>query len=255
MELTGNRPQNISTPHLARLAEFEAALQHYHISDSAQKTLHSTRFAAMLGPTSSGRNTIIERLVATGNYHFIISDTTRPPRTNNGVMEESGVQYWFRDENDMLADIQAGKFLEAEVIHRQQVSGISIRELEKAQANHRIAITDIDIGGIQNVVHAKPDTDIILILPPSFDEWRRRIEGRGHMGHDEWRRRAETALRIFKAPSEQDYFKVVVNEDLERAVALVDGIARTGTVDASQQEKGLRVANELYEATRAALTE
>lgn len=253
MEATGNSPQNISAPHLARLAEFETALRHYRIGDSAQMTLHGTRFAAMLGPTSSGRNTIIERLVASGNYHFIISDTTRPPRSNNGVMEQSGVQYWFRDEDDMLADIQAGKFLEAEVIHRQQVSGISIRELEKAQANHRIAITDIDIGGVQNVVHAKPDADIILILPPSFEEWRQRIEGRGHMGHEEWRRRAETALRIFKAPSEHDYFKVVVNEDLAHAVALVDGIARTGVVDAVEQAKGLRVANELYIATKAAL--
>lgn len=254
MELKGRLIQNISTtPRLTRLSAFLDALKDYHISAAAQQTLHGTRFAAMLGPTSSGRNTIIERLVASGNYHFIISDTTRPPRVNNGILEENGVQYWFRNEDDMLQDIQEGKFLEAEVIHQQQVSGISIRELEKAQSNHRIAITDIDIGGVHNVVTAKPDTAIILILPPSFEEWRRRIEERGHMSDEEWRRRAQTALRIFKAPSEHDFFKVVVNDSLDHAVQLVDAIARTGTVDPIEQAKGVEVAAALYAATQAAL--
>jgi guanylate kinase len=256
MELSGSPAQHVpATPHLTRLAAFDEALKNYHIGESAGRTLHETRFAVMLGPTSSGRNTIIERLVATGNYHFIISDTTRPPRVNNGVLEQDGVQYWFRAEDDMLADIQAGKFLEAEVIHRQQVSGISIRELEKAQANHRIAITDIDIGGVHNVVTAKPDAAVILILPPSFDEWRHRIEGRGHMSNDEWRRRATTALRIFKAPSQHDYFKVVVNDNLDHSVAVVDAIARTDSVDPAEQARGLRVAAELYQATKAALAQ
>lgn len=254
MEPTDNTTPSTSVPHLERLADFEAALAHYHISDAAQRTLHETRFAAMLGPTSSGRNTIIERLVGTARYHFIISDTTRPPRFNNGVLEQNGVEYWFRSEQDMLADLQTGKFLEAEVIHRQQVSGISIRELEKAQANHEIAITDIDIGGVENVITVKPDTAIILILPPSFQEWQARIKKRGPMGAEEWRRRTETALRIFKAPSEHDYYKVVVNDDLDHAVQVVDAIASTGVVDPAEQAKGLHVAEELYTATKAQLS-
>jgi len=255
MEQTESVAPQSTTPHLHRLADFEAALQDYHLSPDAQQTLDSIRLTILVGPSSSGRNTIINRLVATGRYHFVISDTTRPPRVNNGVLETEGVEYWFRTEDDMLADIQAGKFLEAEVIHQQQVSGVSIRELEKSRNEHRVAITDLDIGGISNVIRLKPDTAAILILPPSFDEWQRRLKQRGRMSDAEWRRRIETALRIFSAPHRhgEDVFKVVVNDDLEAAVQCVDTIATTGTFDPELQQKGLRLANELYTATKSLL--
>ncbi len=247
MELTENAAPAAAVPSLRRLSDFEAALAHYNISSEAQAILEQTPFAVLLGPTSSGRNTIIDKLVATGGYHFIISDTTRPPRVNNGVLEQNGVEYWFRPEDDMLADIKDGKFLEAEVIHRQQVSGISIRELAKAHNEHKIAITDIDIGGIENVVRLKPNVSVVMILPPSFEEWHRRLHNRGKMGNDEYRRRAETALRIFSAPLQYDYYSVVINDDLEQAVREVDGIARNGTHDPAAQARGVALARQLYD--------
>jgi guanylate kinase len=242
--------QKTATPHLSRLPEFQAALANYHLNDDAQQTLDNTSFAILIGPSSSGRNTIIKRLLGTGRYHFIISDTTRPPRYNNGVLEKDGVEYWFRQEDDMLADVQAGKFLEAEIIHEQQVSGVSIRELEKAHDEHKIAITDVDIGGVHNIVKLKPDTSVILILPPSFEEWQQRLHARGNMSNIEHRRRLDTALRIFTAVQEHDYFKVVINQNLDEAAKQVDAIASTGTVDPQLQARGLALVKELLEATR-----
>jgi guanylate kinase len=252
MELTEDTPPT-TAPHLHMLQEFETVLRDYHMSPAAQRTLDETKFAILIGPSSSGRNTIIKKLLATGQYHFIISDTTRPPRVNDGVLEQDGVEYWFRKEADLLADLKEGKFLEAEVIHKQQVSGVSIRELQKAHDEHRIAITDVDIGGVSNVLKLKPDAAVILILPPSFPEWQRRLKHRGHMTDIEWQRRVETSLRIFSAPAEQDYFKIVINEDLDKAVAEVDAIAHTGQVDPAKQAKGLEIAKELLAATKALL--
>jgi len=83
--------------------------------------LQQTKFVPLVAITSSGRNTLIRELLKTGEYHFIVSDTTRKPRTNDGVMEQSGVEYWFRDEDEVLQDVKDGKFLEAAVIHSQQV--------------------------------------------------------------------------------------------------------------------------------------
>jgi guanylate kinase len=240
-------------PHLRLLSEFESAVQHYRLSPEAQQTLDATTFAVLVGPSSSGRNTIINRLVDSGEYHFIVSDTTRPPRVNDGVLEQDGVEYWFRTEEEMLADLKAGKFLEAEIIHRQQVSGVSIRELERAHAEHKIAITDVDIGGVNNVLRLKPDAVIILILPPSFDEWRRRITNRGHMTEEEWRRRLETAARIFSAPLHEGPFKIVVNHDVDDSAKQVNAIARTGVVDAAMQAEGVRVAAELLAAAQKLL--
>ena len=51
------------------------------------------------------------------------SATTREPRENNGILEQNGREYFFRDETEMLADIKAGNFLEAEVIaYRKDVT-------------------------------------------------------------------------------------------------------------------------------------
>lgn len=244
MELTESGDLETKTPHLTHLKEFDTVLKHYHVSASAQRILDDTAFALLVGPSSSGRNTIINKLLQTGKYHFIVSDTTRPPRVNNGVREQNGIQYWFRSESELLDDLQQGKFLEAEVIHGQQVSGISIRELEKAHHNHKIAITDIDIGGVFNVVQAKPDTAVILILPPNFDEWKRRLQERSTMHDDEYRRRMQTALRIFRAPAEHDYFKFVINDNLDDAVRQVDAIAH-GNVNAATQTKGMALVQEL----------
>lgn len=156
---------------LRLFSQFEAALRDYHYSDRAKEILAQTKLVLLVGATASGRNTTIRELLKTDRYHFIISDTTRAPRKNNGVMEQNGVEYFFRSEEQMLEEIQNGEFLEAEIIHGRQVSGISIRELEKANQEHRIAINDVDIGGIQNVMALKPDTIPILMLPPSFDIW------------------------------------------------------------------------------------
>lgn len=247
MEPTDTGQTNATaTPHLDHLGEFESVLKHYRISAPAQRILNDTTFALLVGPSSSGRNTIINKLLETGNYHFIVSDTTRPPRSNDGVLEQNGVQYWFRKEIELLDDLKQGKFLEAEIIHGQQVSGISIRELEKAYDNHKIAITDIDIGGVFNVVQAKPDAAIIFILPPNFDEWKRRLRERSAMHEDEYRRRMQTALRIFQAPLQHDYFKFVINDNLEDAVQQVNAIAH-GDIDQAQQARGMALVKELLQ--------
>src|SRR5580765_4863377 len=129
---------------LKHYAEFKEVLETYHISDSAKNTLDDLTLVLLLGPTSGGRNTIMKHQLQTGNYTYIVSDTTRAPRINDGVLETSGNEYWFRTEEEVLADLKAGQFLEAELIHDQQVSGISMRELEKARAQNKIAITDVD---------------------------------------------------------------------------------------------------------------
>jgi guanylate kinase len=209
---------------LEHYSEFKEILDKYIISEPAQQVLQDLKLALLIAPTSGGRNTIIRHLVDTGGYYYIISDTTRPPRVNDGVLEQNGKEYWFRTEEDILADLRAGEFLEAEIIHRQQVSGINIRELKKAQAERKIAITDVDIAGIHNILRAKPDAVAIMILPPSFEEWQRRVASRGRMMSGEEKRRFETALRIFKDGQKNDYYHFVISENVEQSAGIIGAI-------------------------------
>ena len=230
---------------LKHYQEFKDVLDNYVISERANQILKDLKLVLLIGPTSGGRNTIIEHQLGTGKYYYIVSDTTRPPRTNDGVLEQNGKEYWFRDEAEMLADLKSGDFLEAELIHQQQVSGISIRELEKAKNEQKIAITDVDIEGIHNILKAKPDTVAIMLLPPSFDEWQRRLTGRGFMSPEEQRRRLETALKIFQDGLKQSYYHFIITENIEQSAGIIDSIAQGGTNP--HQGRVLEVLNQLIE--------
>lgn len=211
-------------PELKNIEQFREILKTYHTSERAHKIIEDLRLVLLIAPTAGGRNTIIQRLLSTGRYHYIVSDTTRPPRKNDGVMEMNGREYWFRTEEEVLADLQTGEFLEAEILHNQQISGISIRELEKAKNEGKIAVTDVDIEGIHNVLKAKPETEVVMILPPSFEVWQRRLSLRGQMRPDELKRRLQTAQKIFEDGLKQNYYNFIISEDIEQSSALIDAI-------------------------------
>jgi guanylate kinase len=206
----------------------------------------------LLGVTAAGRNTLIDELVRRGTYTFIISDTTRPPKLRNGVMEQDGVQYHFRSEEDVLSDLEAGKFLEAELIHDQQVSGISIRELERARASGKIAIDEVDILGTVNIRRAKPDAKFIFILPPSFEEWQRRWMAREEITPQEVRNRMQTAEKVLEQALDGDRFFFIINDEVKSAANKLDRIVHG--VDVAKDEVAARqLAEELLGKVRAYL--
>jgi guanylate kinase len=235
---------------LQHIDEFRHVLEHYRLSDEAKLTLKDLRLVLMVGPTSSGRNTIIRELVKTGRYHFIVSDTTRKPRINDGTLEESGREYWFRTEEDMLEELKKGQFLEAAIIHNQQVSGMSIRELEIARKTNKIAIDEVEIAGAGNTYIAKPDTIIIFSVPPGFDVWMKRLQGRGKMPEDEVRRRLESACDEFEAALTHDYYHFVVNDDIAETVATIDAMAEHGESHRDEEYKARELVKDLYRQTK-----
>jgi guanylate kinase len=184
-------------------------------------------------------------LVETGEYHFIVSDTTRKPRKNNGVMEQNGLEYWFRPEKEILEDLRAGKFLEAAIIHNQQVSGISLRELEIARDQGKVAVNEIEIVGARNIMASKPDTYALFVVPPSFKVWIQRLDGRGKLTKQEKRRRLESALEEFRDALEKDYYTFIVNDDFRHSVEKIHNLVFVGEHNRQQQELGRAVAERL----------
>jgi guanylate kinase len=238
---------------LKHLEEFQKALENYSISDASKQILLSTKLALMVGPTSCGRNTVIRELVKHGGYQFLVSDTTRAMRMNDGVMEQNGVEYWFRSEEDVLADLKAGTFLEAAIIHAQQVSGVSMRELQSARDHGAIGTTDIEIVGVDNIMAINPSAHAIFVLPPSFDEWQNRLHHRGAMAPAEKRRRMESAVEEFAHALEVDYYRFVINDTIEHAVSQVDAIT-SGERNDAVESQGRALATDLLEKTQKLLT-
>ena len=215
------------------------------MSDHALSILAQTNLVVMSGLAGGGRNTVINRLVATGKYHFVVSDTTRPPKLRDGKMEQDGVAYNFRREEDMLLDLQNGEFLEAELIHNQQVSGISIRELHRASQSGKIAINEIEYGGIINVENAKPDVHVIGLLPPRYDVWLQRLLGREEIHQQELLNRLRTAEKVLQNMIEKPYFKIAINDDLAHCVAFIRKVVEEGHYSAEDAAYGIAVAKDI----------
>ena len=231
--------------HLERLDEFQEVLENYQLSDTATKILEVAPLVALVAISATGRNTIINELVKTGDYHYVVSDTTRNPRVNNGVLEQDGVEYFFRKEEDLLEDLRAGMFLEAAVIHQQQVSGISLRELQKASVENKIAINEIEVQGVDNIIKANPKAVLpIFVLPPSYDVWMDRWARRGEISEEEKLKRMQSARMEISVALERGYYHFVVNDVLEDAVNDVDRISK-GQESSVNPEDSRRIAQEI----------
>jgi guanylate kinase len=202
--------------------QFIDVLKDYTPSQNTLRTLADMPLIILLGVSGSGRNTIIDELVATGRYYYIVSDTTRPPKVRNGRLEEDGVIYNFRTEEAILEDLKKGLYLEAELIHDQQVSGNSVHEIRKAHESGKVPINEVDLGGTDAIATAKPDTIFMFVVPPSFDEWMKRLHAREVMGEDELHNRIRTAIRILQIVLSSERFVFVVNDKLAQVVSTVD---------------------------------
>lgn len=243
------------TPVLHNKEIFREILSDYQISQHAKEVLAKTPFVALSGMAGGGRNSIIDYLVENYNYIFAISDTTRPPKLRDGRMEQDGVNYYFRTEEEMLEELRAGEFVEAEIIHEQQVSGTSIREIERTSKMGRIPIHDFEYLGIKNVYKAKPDAVIIGLIPPDYDEWLRRLRGREVMQEQEFLNRLTTAEPVLENILAHDYFRIVVNDTIDRCANDIRHIVEDGEYSSETHERGVAVTKELLGRVRAALEE
>ena len=237
---------------LKKLNDFKSILSDYQISEKSKSILSSTPLVLLVATTSSGRNTILRELVKTGQFHYIVSDTTRKPRINDGVKEKNGTEYWFKSEDEFLKSLKNGEYIEAAIIHNQQVSGISVKELQRAKQAGKIPITDIEVIGVENIVKLKNDTTCIFVVPPDFKEWQRRIQHRGYMDSAEYKRRLQSALSELQAALEQKRYIFVINDTVDKAVDRIQKIVK-GQIDQNYQQKAKKITKDLFNKTKTAL--
>jgi len=241
---------------LQHLQEFEAALKDYQPSDLAKQTLETVRLVLLVGPTSSGRNTLINELVKTGRYYHIVSDTTREKRTKDGQpIEQDGREYWFHSEEEVLTGVQRGEYIEAAVIHGQQVSGCNFQELMAAHKADQIAIKDIEPSGAATFHKLKPEALIIFSVVPSFDIWMERLHSRGQMAPDELYRRMVSAEEELSTALECDYYRFIINDTVQGTADEVDRLATTGYYDPFKERLARDTTQRLLDEVRKYLAD
>jgi len=163
------------------------------------------------GPSGTGKGAICSGLAASTDAMLSVSMTTRAPRDH----EEDGRDYFFVEKGQFEEVIAGDGFLEyAEVFgeYYGTPKAPAVKELDKG----RDVILEIDVDGAMQVRDCMPDAVLVFIMPPSADELRKRIEGRGTETSENIARRLARADSEIAKVGEYDY--CVVNSDLEKAI-------------------------------------
>jgi guanylate kinase len=210
----------------AQAAGLKQKIDQYKPSAATTELVKSTPILLLVGVSGAGKDSIKHRLLKTGQYHHIVSHTTRQPRENQGVMEQEGQDYHFIGLGEAEEMLNAGAFVEAK-FYSGNIYGTSAAEIQRAQDEHKIAVTDIEVQGVAEYESIKPDVKAVFVLPPSHDVWQQRLSRRyeGKVNPADLQRRMQTAKNELQEALQKDYYYFVINDNLDTAVEIVDSIA------------------------------
>ena len=151
------------------------------------------------------------------DLELAVSATTRPRRPG----EVEGKDYYFLSEDEFLAGVERGDFLE-HVVYVSGRYGTLRSEIERIFAAGRSCVLELETVGAKAVQESWSGAVTIFIEAPSFEELERRLRERATETSGVIEERLEVARRQIEEAS--DFAYVVVNDDVERAVEELDGI-------------------------------
>lgn len=164
------------------------------------------------GFSGAGKGTLMKRLIAEyDNYALSVSMTTRNPREG----EENGREYFFVSKDEFEKKIAEEGFIE----HARYVDnyyGTPRDYVEKQLDAGKDVILEIEIQGALQVKKRFPDTLLLFVMPPSAEELKNRLIGRGTETEEVIRKRLSRAGEEAEGIEQYDY--IVINDDLDECV-------------------------------------
>ena len=166
-------------------------------------------------PSGSGKSTIVNWLMQEHpelQLYFSISCTSRAPRGT----EQDGVEYFFLTPDEFRTKIQNGEFLEYEEVYHDRFYGTLKAQVERQREAGQNVVFDVDVkGGVNIKKHYGDEALSLFIQPPSVEELRRRLTGRGTDTPEAIEERLAKAEYELTFASQFD--RIIVNDDLETA--------------------------------------
>ena len=173
------------------------------------------------GFSGSGKGTIMKELLTRypDTYALSISATTRSPREG----EADGREYFFLSKDEFEKMIAKGELIEY-ARYVENYYGTPRDYVEKKLEEGRDVILEIEIQGALNVKKMFPDTLLLFVTPPSAEELKRRLVGRGTETMDVIESRMNRACEEAEGMENYDY--LIINDSLDKCVEEMHDIIR-----------------------------
>ena len=170
------------------------------------------------GASGTGKGTVCKELLTREQrLAYSVSATSRAPREG----EQDGRAYYFRTREEFEQMIAAGAFLEYADVYGNYY-GTPLAPIEKRRAAGEDILLEIDTQGALDVMEQCPDGTFIFLLPPSLEELRRRITGRGTEAEERLVRRLAAARDEILLGKRYRY--AVLNDTVEAATDRIQTI-------------------------------
>ncbi|MGJ4753729.1 guanylate kinase [Leptospira kmetyi] len=192
--------------------------------------MNSPKLFVLSSVAGGGKSTLIQKLREKHpEILFSISCTTRAPRPG----DKEGVTYFFLSKEEFEKGISDSAFLEWALVH-DQYYGTPLKFIEEAFAKGSSVIMDIDVQGAKIIKEKLPGKIVtIFILPPSEEEWERRLRGRGTDSEENILKRIRNGKAELERQNEFDY--KIVNDRLEKALEELEAIILGGSISKGKE--------------------
>jgi guanylate kinase len=173
-------------------------------------------------PSGAGKTTIVHQLLSSRtDLEFSVSACSRTRREN----EKDGVDYYFITAGEFRSRIDKDEFLEWQEVYENSFYGTLKSEVERIWAKGKHVIFDVDVvGGLNIKKYGQDDALSIFVMPPSLEELEERLKRRSTETPEALRDRLNKAK--FELSFANKFDKVIINDDLEKAVSEAKSIVQ-----------------------------
>jgi len=184
------------------------------------RIMKKATLVVLSSPSGGGKTTICRKILNKHkDYLYSISATTRKKRKN----EKDGRDYFFLSEDQFNQIRKKRGFVEWAKVHGEYYGTLK-KFVDKKEGEGKTALLVLDVQGGMAIKKKYLDSVLIFLLPPSFEELKKRLIRRGTDRTDEIEKRLKIALKEMKFWSKYDY--VVINKNLKETVKLVEKIIK-----------------------------
>ncbi len=187
---------------------------------SRKKLINTGLIVVVSGPAGCGKGSVLQKLVSRNrDVRLSVSATTRSPRHG----EKDGQHYHFKTETEFKEMIRTERLVEW-VEFCGNYYGTPDDEVSSHLTTGCDVILEIEVEGSSRIRDKYPGSVHIFIVPPGFEELRRRLQKRGSENCREIESRLERAMVEMEHASRYDY--IVVNKNIDSAVTDIECILR-----------------------------